>query len=157
GTFPALAVDSAGHPHMVYNNVYENGLHYATYDGAKWHTQIVDGAHTDYSLGLALDRADRPHISYYLYHQPDGTYATQLKYAYFDGKEWFIQTADPRERTGKYNSIAVDSSGKPYIAYTDVKSGDLECAVRNGDSWERRTAESRRSRNAYVGLGNSVV
>jgi hypothetical protein len=71
---------------------------------------------------LALDAAGRPHISYY-----DST-NDDLKYAYFDGTAWQIETVDSAGWVGYYTSLELDSFGRPHISYYDGTNGDLKYA-----------------------------
>ncbi len=63
----AIAVDTGGDPHIVYAFTDEPGVvHYATWNGAAWTREIVNGTYTDYGghLGVALDpaNAQRPTV-----------------------------------------------------------------------------------------------
>lgn len=157
GNYSSLAVDEAGHPHVAYNSIYENGLHYAAFDGQKWSGTVIDRIPIQYYLSLQLDKSGLPHISYYYTIRPDGLYALNLKYAYFDGQQWFIQTVDGRYGTGKFNSIAVDSRGFPHVAYTNIETGDLDYAEWDGKEWKFGVADARSSHLSYVAWGNSIV
>lgn len=157
GSYVSLAVDSSGEPHLAYVSRYEDGLHYATWDGRKWRKQLIDREHINYYTGIALDKNNHPRISYYLYHAPDGSYLLHLKLASFDGNRWTIETVDKRRGTGKFNSLALDASGNPIIAYSHVSLGDLLYAAWHGASWEFGDADSRRVHNDYVGAGNSIA
>src|ERR1700730_6374833 len=42
GYSATLAVDGQGKPHFAYQGFYENGLHYAVWDGAVWQKQLID-------------------------------------------------------------------------------------------------------------------
>lgn len=157
GTYVSLAVDAAGQPHFAYNSRYEEGLHYATWDGKQWHRQNVDAEHTNYFTSIQLDKDGHPRISYYLYHAPDKSYLLHLKFASFDGRGWTIETVDKRGETGKFNSLALDSAGHPHIAYSNVSLGDLLYAAWDGAHWNFGDADSRRTHNDYVGIGNSIA
>ena len=67
---------------------------------------------------LALDASGRPHISYL-----DST-NKDLKYAFYDGSGWQIQTVDSAGEVGEHNSLALDASGQPHISYYDGTFGD---------------------------------
>jgi hypothetical protein len=162
GTFLSLAVDAKGYPSIAYNSMFETGLHYAHWDGANWKKLLIDPIQTDHFLSLQMDAAGNPHISYYREVYPDmripgqGYYALYLKYAYFDGKTWYIQTVDHRFGTGKFNSLALDAQGRPFIAYTDIHPGDLDYAYWSGKQWEFGIVDARSTNgNSYVGIGNS--
>jgi hypothetical protein len=71
---------------------------------------------------MALDGQGRPHISYYDAGLGD------LKYAYWDGSSWLIQSVDSLGNVGKYNSLALDPVGRPCISYYDETDGDLKVA-----------------------------
>lgn len=157
GTYVSLAVDAAGQPHLAYNSLYEDGLHYATWDGHRWRRQLIDPERINYYTSIQLDKAGHPRISYYLYHSPDKTYILHLKFASFDGTEWTIKTLDKRGETGKFNSLAVDASGYPHIAYSNVSRGDLLYAAWDGSHWNFSDVDSRRTHNDYVGIGNSIT
>lgn len=158
GTYVSLAVDKANRPHIAYNSKRENGLHYAYWDGSVWHKQVIDPGHINYLLSIQVDDEGHPKISYYLYHQPTGEYSLHLKYAYFDGKQWYIQTVDPRDHTGKMNSLALDHDGKPYIAYVYVANGvgDMFFTRWDGESWQYSVADRKTSENRMYSMGNSV-
>lgn len=157
GTYVSLAVDSAGEPHLAYNSLFEDGLHYATWNGHKWNRQIIDPEHTNYYTSIRLDKDDHPRISYYLYHAPDKSYLLHLKFASFDGHRWTIETVDKRIETGKFNSVALDAQGHPHIAYSHVAWGDLLYAAWDGSRWNFGDVDSRRTHNDYVGIGNSIA
>ncbi|HVI09864.1 MAG TPA: hypothetical protein VND65_16375 [Candidatus Binatia bacterium] len=157
GTYASIAVDASGQPHFAYNSPYEDGLHYAMWDGKKWHKQIIDSEHINYYTSIQLDSKGHPRISYYLYHAPDRSYLLHLKFASFDGQNWTIETVDKRKETGKFNSLALDSAGNPRIAYSHVALGDLLYAAWDGSRWNFGDADSRRTHNDYVGIGNSIA
>jgi hypothetical protein len=159
GTFVTLAVDSAGRPHFAYVSKNETGLHYAYWDGTKWKKEIVDSGHINYFTSIQVDAAGHPMISYYLYHLPSGEYSLHLKYAYFDGKAWYIQTVDQRDHTGKINSLAMDRQGNPHIAYSYFAngSGDLFYAHWEGSKWRFGSADVTATENSYLAYGTSIA
>jgi len=79
------------------------------------------GAYTS----LALDASDRPHISYYY---DDATNA-DLKYAWYDGSAWHLETADSAGNVGADTSLALDASDRPHISYYDATNADLKYAL----------------------------
>jgi hypothetical protein len=157
GQYASLAVDSHDHPHIAYNSRFLTGLHYAYWDGTRWQTQIIDDARTNHFTSIQLDAKGYPHISYYQEENPDGTNALHLKYAFFDGKVWYIQTVNRKFATGKFNSIVLDSSGRPHIAYSFAGTGDLGYVFWDGSQWIYEVPDTRRTHNNYVGLGNSIA
>lgn len=157
GTYVSVAVDASDQPHFAYNSRYEDGLHYAAWNGKKWLREIIDPERINYYTSIQLDQNGHPKISYYLYHAPDGTYLLHLKFASFDGQKWTIETVDKRGETGKFNSVALDAAGRPHIAYSHVAWGDLLYAAWDGARWNFGDADSRRNHNDYVGTGNSIA
>lgn len=120
----SLRLDAQGYPHIAYGRRH---LYYAWYDGATWHTEIVDSAEWvgEYS-SLALDGDGHPHISYF-----DGDTMT-LKYAARDGDAWDIQTVDSDGYVGWETSLALDADGHPHISYYDGDNGYLKYAGWDG-------------------------
>lgn len=107
-----------------------------------WDVQAVDS--TSAVVGefssLAVDRHNHVHISYY-----DRTLG-YLKYAFWDGTEWNIQTVDSvgssvSDNPG-FTSLALDNTGKPNIAYYDAINGDLKIATLRGKNWQIQTIDS---------------
>lgn len=153
----SLAVDAAGRPHIAYISQFNGGLRYATWDGKKWHFQLIDGERIEFFTSIQLDSQGHPKISYYHRLYPDGSYALRLKYAYFDGSTWFIQTVDQRFGTGKFNSLALDASGNPHIAYSDTDTLGLRYAHWDGSHWLFASPDSAQLNGGTVGWADSIA
>ncbi|MHB9036143.1 MAG: Ig-like domain-containing protein, partial [Armatimonadota bacterium] len=130
GMHTSVAVGSDGYPRISYYDSTNNDLKYAAWNGEQWVVETVDGsaltgqaADVGQFTSLKLDSGDNPHISYY-----DLT-NTDLKYAYWKNGAWHIQRVDgfasSTDKVGQYSSLALDSSGKPRIAYYDETNKDL--------------------------------
>src|SRR6185437_4501653 len=156
GGYESLAVDKEGHPHFVYAGPNESGLRYATWDGKKWDKQTLDNERIDFFNFIRIGPDDKPRISYYQRLHRDGSFALHLKYAYWDGKAWYTETVDPQSATGKFNSLALDSKGKPHIAYSDVDLGDLRYTTWTGSEWRFSIPESHQQAEGWVGIGSSI-
>ena len=50
---------------------------------------------------------------------------SNLKYAYYDGSTWHLETVDSSGDTGIRTSIALDSDDNPHISYQDWGNEDL--------------------------------
>ena len=74
---------------------------------------------------IELDINNNSHICYYNYTNGN------LKYAYFDGIRWDIETVNSNGDAAKYTSLALDNLGNPYISYYDATNGDLKYAYFN--------------------------
>ncbi|MBI2071295.1 MAG: hypothetical protein HYT79_11935 [Elusimicrobia bacterium] len=133
GYNPSLVLDSAGRPHIVYNDWGRGDLRYARFDGNQWVLETVKSqGNVGGTPSLALDSQNNPHISYYDYDLGDLWYARKST----DG--WSFELVESTGSVGIYSSIKVDSSGKVHIAYEDVTPGkmDLRYAVRStGGQW----------------------
>lgn len=141
GSFDTLAVDSHGWSHIVYNSFRLPGLHYAAWDGKQWQKFLIDPCRTGHQTSMQLDSEDHAQISYYREEFSNRDIARNLKFAYFDGKQWYIQTVDHREGTGKWNSIALDRGGRPYISYSITTPGNLGFARLQEASWTLSLAD----------------
>jgi hypothetical protein len=158
GIYLSLAVDSADHPHLAYASNKHTGLHYAFWDGKTWRRQIIDSGRVSFYNCIQVDGKGNPKISYYLDEAPTGGYWLRLKYAYFDGTAWYVQTVDPRMHTGKMNSLALDTQGRPYIAYSYLTTThDLFYARLEGSRWQYGAADTQRNENALLGYGNDIA
>jgi len=157
GTFISLVVDSKDRPHFAYNSLFLSGLHYAYWDGTRWTKEVIDATRTNHMTSIGLDASGNPRISYYQEETPEGHYALLLKYAYFDGKTWYVQTLDHHITRGKFSSIAIDSSGNPHIAYSDQGIGDLRYTYFDGSVWDNLVPDSHHAENSYLGIGNSIA
>jgi len=89
----SLALDTAGRPHIAYDDGY-GALKYAYDDGAAWQIQPVDDGDVGACASLALDAYDQPHISYYDDRSKD------LKYA------WLCTLATAAKITGPHALLA---------------------------------------------------
>lgn len=135
-----LALDSTDAPHFSYLDVSEHDLLYASRSGETWDIQVVDDGDIGYGSSLALDSSDHPHISYRTRRNDDTN--SHVKYAFWNGEEWFIEIVDGDSNVASYTALALDSTGHPHIAYYDQTEGDLKYASFNGSDWEIFTIDA---------------
>ena len=134
--FCSLALDSQQRPHISYLG-YGTGLNYAHWNGTSWEKQPlkIPTRLIAYNTSIVLDSEDRPYISFY---EERGTNdEVRLRTVLWNGKFWELRTIDSDVGSGKFNSIAIDSSGRPAIAYANVyyQNASLRFARWNGQSW----------------------
>ncbi len=125
-----VVLDSKNLPHIIYTELHltwrqdkSYTVNYAYWDGFGWNKQTL-GEGIAYSI--AIDANDNLHIVYGSIDQQG-----QLTYANKTGNNWIYQTVysyDPG-----YTSIAVDSWGKPHIAFSS--GGELKYASWTGSDW----------------------
>jgi hypothetical protein len=133
GTFVSLAVDSQGRPHMAFNT--QRGLRYAYWDSQRWHTQIIDPIVTQFFTSIQLDAAGNPQVTYFELSQSHAEKGPlqKLKFAHFDGTSWYEETVEEQSKQEPYDSLAIDASGGPHIAYTEFER--LKYTYRKGSQW----------------------
>lgn len=98
---------------------------------------------------LATDALGNVHLVYY------DAKDSVLKYAHRapSGVWQSAITLDSKANSGQYVSIALDSRGRPGVAYFDGTSGDLKLAVFDGTKWKYHLVDSKGS----VGLYPSIL
>jgi hypothetical protein len=140
GKFNSIAVDSAGHPHIAYANVKAEtmSLRYASWDGAAWKTETLEGAQVQtgmWSVSLIIDSKDNPHIAY-----TDVSHRL-VKYATRKNGVWNFEVVDALAKEGypDRNGIALDEFGNPYVSYYDYGRGILKIASRRNGQWYNET------------------
>ena len=62
----------------------------------------------------------------------------------WEGTYWGVRTVDRTYGSGKFNSVAVDSTGRPQVAYANViyETDSLRYATWNGKSWNQEIIEA---------------
>ncbi|MCB0053471.1 MAG: hypothetical protein KDE24_28455, partial [Caldilinea sp.] len=105
-------------------------------NGATWSTQTVDSASAAGMFSsIAIDSANRPHISYIQYVNGSGT-PYIVRYAAFDGTSWQLLSAKSEAVSLLYTSLALDSANLPVIAFQNAQNGVLHVVRRDsGGTW----------------------
>jgi hypothetical protein len=151
----SLALDKSGRLHISYGG--SGGLMYAWRDGAGWHVETVDsGGDRGSHSSLALDKFDRPHISYYHYTDWNGG---SLKYAHHNGYVWHIETVDSGDSyggVGYATSLALDESDRPHISYRGLGQvsyeDELKYVWHDGTMWHIEVVDSREEMGGNTSL-----
>jgi hypothetical protein len=141
--FCSLTLDSKQHPHISYPQFGE--LKYIHWDGSSWHKQNVPlpSEQTTFYTSIALDPKDNPSITYYENFLPSGENIIRLRIVTWNGKVWELLTIDQARGSGKFNSLAIDSAGRPHVAYGNVQyeNASLRYAFWDGERWNNEILE----------------
>lgn len=98
--------------------------------------EVVDADAYSY-VDIVIDSSDRPHVVYV-----DNDTTDSLKYAYWDGSDWQIETVETGTSVW-YASIAMGGDDIPRVTY-GLSSGSsaLRYAYRDGTGWHPETVEA---------------
>lgn len=152
--FPDITVDSNDIPHLCYST---GTLRYVTVRDRKWISQEIDpGSGTiSYHCSVAVGANGVPHVIWYHEFLPGGKEFTTLRHAELQNGEWLIRSIDGAI-AGKWNSMVIDSEGRPHISYSAwARGGDLKYTELNGDNWSITTVDP--NNGVYTGYSNSLV
>ncbi|MFQ6027473.1 MAG: hypothetical protein ACE5Q6_08280 [Dehalococcoidia bacterium] len=140
----SIAVDPQGAPHISYFDQRGNDLALASRGADGWDISTIDAdGDTGLFSFLIIDEEGRFHISYFQRNNPS---SGVIKYATRGPGDtaWEIREVDRLSRltfgfVGARNitSLALDSDGNPWIAYSDEKK--LKLAVWDGAKWGIQT------------------
>lgn len=158
GQHSSLAFDSAGVPHIAYNNGnHFASLQYVTRNATSWDLTVVDRGSTilgdtGYDPSMVMDPAGKPFIAY-----RDGKHYATLMAAHQNvSGAWNITKVDNggsmTADTGYYPSVALDSAGYPHISYYDADNGNLRYASWDGTTWKLETLDAKGDVGAYSSL-----
>jgi hypothetical protein len=112
-----------------------------------WSIETVETGSVGYYSSIDVDSNNRPHISYY------DSGSDDLKYAYWDGAVWQIQTIDASGDVGRWTSIGVDKTNDHvHISYTHEGNRDLKYAYWNGSVWDIAIVDDAGNRGEYTSL-----
>ncbi|MBN1385213.1 MAG: fibronectin type III domain-containing protein [Elusimicrobia bacterium] len=137
-----MALDSAGRPHIAYDNLSNFPFYtllFAKWTGATWDLQTAYDGYSGSGNSVVIDVTGKPYISY-------GCYIDRnIRLSKWDGTSWSDEVFDQGEMTGvgfSGTSMALDGGGNIHIAYHDNELNELKYAVYNGISWSTSTVDS---------------
>ncbi len=123
GTFSSIALDTEGNPHISYRGSADGNLYYRFKSDWGWSNPIaVDSAGNWCPTSIQVDKQDNAHIAY----MKSGVglvYASQG----IGSRNFYLETADlglSVMSSGQWRalSLALDSQGKPHIAFLNMNS-----------------------------------
>jgi len=125
-----IAVDAAGHVSNITTMTYILNKPGAS---GTWVSTLLDinGMYNS----IAVDASGNPHIVYYQ-KADSATEYPELKYAYWTGTTWHIETLESTQSgSGYYVSLVLDSLGNPHIAYSQSTPDKLKYAYKDSTGW----------------------
>ena len=140
----SIGVDPQGNPHITYYDQTSDDLKLASRSASGWSIATVDAqGETGLFSSLVIDGTGRFHISYL---HKTGQSSGVVKYATRGASDsnWQLSEVGTLENLvfgfiGARNvtSLALDSQGNPWIAYSDEKS--MKLAIWDGSAWQTQT------------------
>ena len=160
GAYVSLVLDSAGNPHLAYEDIFGGAvpymLKYAYKDSTGWHISTLTTNYAGNTRGDQIEGInlvlfnDQPRISFY------NDTGGKIEYMYKNGTNWVTETV--AANGGPYDSLAIDSSGNPRISYYSISQsgyGSLRYAQRTADgTWQMNIVDNSAY---YVGKWNSLA
>ncbi|MEJ2211475.1 MAG: hypothetical protein P8129_20895 [Anaerolineae bacterium] len=136
----SLAVSPSGEPHIAYNP--HGSIQHAYRDRAGWHVEVIESGTAGFgAISLALDRNNRPHVSYYMSSYDNW----DIRYAYRDLSGWHVQVVDEYPGSeGGDTSLALDAYNRPHVSYLEDAGeayNKITYATNAGSGWVRETVE----------------
>jgi len=138
GSFPSLALDPDGNPHISFILLDEWILKYAFKEEGSWRIETID-THV-YGAFLALDSNKRPHVAYEFQYGDE----TTIRHAYRSEEGWVAEVVATLEGESRsvVCSISFDSEGEPHIVYGDPISKVVGYAFKSGGSWNNEIVDN---------------
>jgi PKD repeat protein len=130
GTYTSLALEPTAPytPHISYYDASNEHPKYAYLGGSGWYSQTVGtGFPAGQYTSLALGSDGYPQISYYCHYFGDLRHTRQVTATGWQ-ESVVAYYSENFNRAGRFNSLALDDSGYPYISYYDEFLGALRVA-----------------------------
>ena len=136
----SIAIDPNGSPHITYYDDDDKNLMIASRDASGWTVAAIDtDGDAGYFSELVIDDAGRFHVSY-MEKTSDSTGSVKYATRASANENWNISVVgELADLTFGFNgarhstSIALDSEGRPWVAFSDRKH--VYVAVQDGDGW----------------------
>jgi len=146
GTWPCIAVDSAGIPHVVSQSPDKANILYST-RATTWSVPVLlpgVGVSYHFEPAIAVDAAGRPHVVFDTYSPAN---ITEIWYSTLDGAAWRAPVAistDPSNVSSEYADIAISDDGDLHVAWMDPAPANptgpsvVSFSTFDGVSWSPR-------------------
>ncbi|MCA8962651.1 MAG: T9SS type A sorting domain-containing protein [Planctomycetes bacterium] len=132
--YSSIALDESGEPNISYFDESAGALAIAWRDGGVWMSETIDAAVGPVGTWTSLAIRDGIRSIGYRDETPG---AEALKLATGTVGSWTIETVDANGSPGLSTSLALNSFGRPRVAYVDGASGETRFASKtDGVSWE---------------------
>jgi hypothetical protein len=126
GSWPAIALDGSGVPHVAFYDPAARDLVCGSRAGGVWAFEMADATgDVGKYPSLVVDAAGGLHVTYY-----DATHA-DLKYAVkaSPAGAWSVTTVDAAGDVGEWSSLRVIGGESVHVSYYDRTNGDLKYAA----------------------------
>ena len=154
GGYTSLKLDRFDKPHICYQANLD--LKYASWTGSQWEIQTVDSeGYVGFFCSLSLDFNGNPRISYCDTTNINSSNVV-LKFAAWTGSGWDVQIVDSAGDVGRFDSLALDSSGNAHISYYDGMNGYLKYASQIGSAWNIQVVDFEGD-TGNVGMSTSLA
>ncbi|MDG1548604.1 MAG: putative Ig domain-containing protein, partial [Candidatus Poseidoniaceae archaeon] len=165
--YPSVGIDSNGVLHIVYLDMTNDVLRYATNLTGTWQVSDIDTTTTSVlnlasgripGTDLAIDSTDNLHIVFST-KDSSGVYHS-INYTTNQGGTWTSVAISHPTRGALDPAIALDSNDKVHVSYYRDTGSDLIYATNEGGTWTRELVESTNNVGKYSSIAvdyNDVV
>ena len=153
GYYNSIALDTADHPTISFyeyrgpkDTEIRLRLRVVSWTGDSWQVRTIDSQEGSGKFNsLAIDLRGTKHLAYA--NVSSGT--AGMRYAFWDGRSWISEIVDGAEQNagasvGYSVCLALDSVGKPHVAYMNESTPALKYATRSAGakaSWQVQVVE----------------
>ncbi|MBS3817382.1 MAG: hypothetical protein KGY76_07460 [Candidatus Thermoplasmatota archaeon] len=137
GEVTSVALSPSGEPRILYYDVTESTVNYASKTGDSWDKESIEEVGEEgsdissgmYDVSLSVDSEGTPHVSYHDFSEE------VMKYAKKEEGSWDIKAF---EQSAEYMDLALDNRDRPHVSY--IGEG-LEYTRWDSSSWINTTVD----------------